>query len=210
MLMFGKTSKSILTFQLEGRLSSYLSDIDNCENFSSDNLTKLNKTMKMTECIHSLLDHTRINCLNDNKEFIENNNLIVDINRENQLLYTFKWTQLNHTKTISGIAEIKFLIHNIDDIKISNFKTDNIENLTKLIIDFMTLTFVKTDNRIEKSMLIIKTKNFDTNNDNFTSTLKTELESNCNSFQTTPTFLYLKHKDNVGFYQKHYSNYADK
>ena len=80
MLMFGNTSKSILTFQLEGRLSSYLSDIDNCENFSSDNLTKLNKTMKMTECIHSLLDHTRINCLNDNKELIENSNLIVDRN----------------------------------------------------------------------------------------------------------------------------------
>ena len=101
-------------------------------------------------------------------------------------------------------------MENIDDIKISNFKTDNIENLTKLIIDFMTLTFVKTDNRIEKSMLIIKTKNFDTNNDNFTSVLKAELERNCKSFQTTPTFLYLKHKDNVGFYHKHYSNYADK
>lgn len=210
MLMFGNTSKSILTFQLEGRLSSYLSDIHNCENFTADNLTKLNKTMKMTECIHSLLDHARINCLNDNKEFIENNDLVVDRNLENQSQYTFNWTQLNNTKTISGIAEIKFLIHNIDNLKISNFKTDSIENLTKLIINYMTLTFVKADNRIEKSLLIIKTKNFDTNDDNFTSALKAELESYCKSFQTTPTFLYLKHKDNVGFYHKHYSNYADK
>lgn len=210
MLMFGNTNKSILTFQLEGRLSSYLSDIDNCENFTSDNLTKLNKTMKMTECIHSLLDHTRINCLNDNKEFIEKNDLVVDRNLEKQLQYTFNWTQLNHTKTISGIVEIKFLIHNIDDLKITKFKTDSIENLTKLIINFITLTFVKTENRIEKNLLIVKTKNFDTKDDNFTSVLKAELESNCKSFQTTPTFLYLKHKDNVGFYHKHYSNYADK
>lgn len=210
MLMFGNTNKSILTFQLEGRLSSYLSDIDNCENFTADNLTKLNKTMKMTECIHSLLDHTRINCLNDNKEFIEKNDLVVDRNLEKQLQYTFNWTQINHTKTISGIVEIKFLINNIDDLKITKFKTDSIENLTKLIINFITLTFVKTENRIEKNLLIVKTKNFDTNDDNFTSVLKAELESNCKSFQTTPTFLYLKHKDNVGFYHKHYSNYADK
>ena len=61
-----------------------------------------------------------------------------------------------------------------------------------------------------KRVAYIKIKNLIPINDNFTSTLKTELESNCNSFQTTPTFLYLKHKDNVGFYHKHYSNYADK
>ena len=158
MLMFGNTSKSILTFQVEGRLSSYLSDIDNCENFTADNLTKLNKTMKMTECIHSLLDHTKTNCLNDNKEFIENNDLVVDRNLENQLQYTFNWTKLEHTKTISGIAEIKFIIHNIDDLKISNFKTDSIENLTKLIINYMTLTFAKTNKKVERRILIIKTK----------------------------------------------------
>lgn len=210
MLMFGNTSKSILTFQVEGRLSSYLSDIDNCENFTADNLTKLNKTMKMTECIHSLLDHTKTNCLNDNKEFIENNDLVVDRNLENQLQYTFNWTKLDHTKTISGIAEIKFIIHNSNDLKISNFKTDSIENLTKLIINYMTLTFAKTNKKVERRILVIKTKRIEVNDDNFNSLLKEELESNCNYFKTTPTFLYLKHKDNVGYYQKHYSNYADK
>jgi murein DD-endopeptidase MepM/ murein hydrolase activator NlpD len=166
--------------------------------------------MKMTECIHSLLDHTKTNCLNDNKEFIENNDLVVDRNLENQLQYTFNWTKLDHTKTISGIAEIKFIIHNIDDLKISNFKTDSIENLTKLIINYMTLTFAKTNKKVERRILVIKTKRIEVNDDNFNSLLKEELESNCNYFKTTPTFLYLKHKDNVGYYHKHYSNYADK
>ena len=31
-----------------------------------------------------------------------------------------------------------------------------------------------------------------------------------NSMVSEPETLYLKHKDNVGFYHKHYSNYADK
>lgn len=208
--MFGNKNKSILTFQVEGRLSAYLSDINNCDSFTADNLTKLKKTMEMTECIHSLLDHTKTNCLNDNKEFIENNNLVIDRSLENQLQYTFNWTPLKNTRTISGIAEIKFINPDLKELRISKFKTDSIENLTNLIINYITLSFVKTDKRVEKSLLIIKTKNFDVNDDNFTSALKEELEGNCKSFQTTPTFLYLKHKDNVGYYHKHYSNYADK
>jgi hypothetical protein len=48
-----RQEKSHLTYQAEGRLSAYLFDIDDCEEFSSTSKTKLEKTMKMTECLHS-------------------------------------------------------------------------------------------------------------------------------------------------------------
>lgn len=207
--MFGNSSKSILTYQAEGRLSSYLSDIDICESFSADSLTKMTKTMKMTECIHSLLNHIKTNCINENAEFIYRNHLNIDSSLENNSQYIFNWTPIENTKTISGIAEIDFIIPELDLLKISNFKSDSIENLTNLIIHYMTLSFTKADNKLLKKLFIVKTKNFDKNEEGFNSLLKTELENNCKSFKTTPTFLYLKHKDNVGHYHKHYSNYAD-
>lgn len=207
--MFGNSSKSILTYQVEGRLSSYLSDIDICESFSADSLTKMTKTMKMTECIHSLLNHIKTNCINENTEFISKNHLDIDRSLENNLQYKFNWTLLDKTKTISGIAEIDFIIPEFDFIKLSNFKSDSIENLTNLIIHYMTLSFTKSEKKSEKKLIIVKTKDFDRTEEIFISLLKTELESNCKSFRTTPTFLYIKHKDNIGHYHKHYSNYAD-
>lgn len=207
--MLGNGNKSILTFQVEGRLNSYLSDIYNCDSFTADSLTKMTKTMKMTECIHSLLNHVKTSCINENAEFIYINHLNIDRSLENNLQYIFNWTPFENTKTISGIAEIDFIIPELDLLRISNFKSDSIENLTNLIIHYMTLTFTKADNKLLKKLIIVKTKNFDSNEEGFISLLKTELENNCKSFKTTPTFLYLKHKDNAGHYHKHYSNYAD-
>ena len=208
--MFGKKEKSILAYQVEGRLSAYLSDIDNCEIFSADSQTKLTKTMEMPECIHSLLDHIKVNCLTENKEFILNNHLEIDRSLGDKLQYTFTWTPFKNTMTISGIAEIRFFISDLDTLTISNFKTDSIENLTNLIIDYTTLSYSKKDDKIEKRLLVVKTKNFEKMTDDFTSLLKAELESKCELYKLTPTFLYLKHKDNVGHFHKHYSNYADK
>jgi hypothetical protein len=207
--MFGNGNKSVLTFQVEGRLSSYLSDIDNCDSFSADSLTKMTKTMKMTECFHSLLNHIKINCINENAEFIYRNQLNIDSSLENISQYIFNWTPFENKKIVSGIVEIDFIIPEHNLLEISNFKSDSIENLTNLIIHYMTLSFSKADNKLLKKLIIVKTKNFDRNEEDFISLLKTELEYNCKSYKTTPTFLYLIHKDNLGHYHKHYSNYAD-
>lgn len=208
--MFGKKEKSILAFQVEGRLSSYLSDIDNCVSFSANSKTKLTKTIEMTEYIHSLLNHIKINCLSENKEFILNNQLTIAKSFGDKLQYTFSWTPFHNTNTISGVAEIRFIIPDFDTLTISNFKIDTIENLTNLIIDYSTLSYSKTDKKVEKSLFVVKTKNFEKMTDEFASLLKSELEMNCELYKTTPTMLYLKHKDSVGHFHNHYSNYAEK
>lgn len=207
--MFGNNEKSILAFQVEGRLSTYLSEIDNCEMFSADNLTKLPKTIEMTECIHSLLDHIKINCLTENKELVLSKQLSIDNSLEGKLQYTFIWTPFKNTKAISGVAEIRFVIPDLDTMTISNFKTDSIENLSNLLINYTTLSFSKSNDKIEQRLFVVKTKSFEKMTDLFSALLKAELEGNCKQYQTTPTFLYLKHKDSVGHFHKHYSNYAE-
>lgn len=208
--MFGNREKSTLAFQVEGRLSAYLSEIDNCKSFSADSQVKLTKTMEMTECVHSLLGHIKDNCLSQNQEFISKNQFSIDKGLCDIIQYTFSWKPLDNLKTIAGIAEISFVIPDFYTLTISNFKIDSFENLTNLLIDYITLSFTKTDKKVQKSLFVIKTKNFDNIKNDYTSLLKSELEIHCKQFKTSPTFLYLKHKDNVGYFHKHYSNYAEK
>jgi hypothetical protein len=208
--MFNNREKSTLAFQVEGRLSTYLSNIDNCKSFSADSQLKLIKMMEMTECIHSLLEHIKDNCLSQNHEFISKNQFSIDKSICDLIQYTFTWKPLDNLKTIVGIAEIRFVIPDFYNLTISNFKTDRIENLANLLIDCITLSFINADKKIQKSLFIIKTKNFENMTTDYTSLLKSELEIHCEQFKTSPTFLYLRHKDNVGYFHKHYSNYAEK
>jgi hypothetical protein len=207
--MFGNKDKSILAFEVQGRLSAYLSDIDNCEMFSADSLTKLTQTFEMTECIHSLLDHIKTSCLTESKELVLSKQLIIDNSLADKLQYTFIWTPFKNTNAISGLAEIRFIIPDLDTLTISNFKTDSIENLSNLLINYTTLSFSKSSDKIEQRLFVVKTKCFEKMTDEFSTLLKAELEGNCKQYQTTPTFLYLKHKDSVGHFHKHYSNYAE-
>ena len=205
-----RREKSILAFQVEGRLSAYLSDIDDCDTFTSNSKTILTKTMKMTECIHSLLGHIKSNCIKENKEFIRKRKLNVDNNNVDKILFHFNWTPTQKAVTISGIVKISFQVPNIEFLQYSNFKTDTIDNLTNLLIDLTTLTYVKQNDIVEKNVFIIKTRDFQQMTQEYTTLLKTELKEYCSSYDRTPTFIYLKHKDSIGHFHKHYSNYEEK
>ena len=202
-----RQEKSHLTHQVMGRISAYISDIDNCQEFSSTSQTKLERTMKMTECIHALLDHIKTNCISNNKDFIHKNQLVIDNNASGKTQYTFNWTPIHNARIISGTVKISFIVPDIDLLSFSNFKTDNIESLTNLVIDLITLSFSKTENTVEKNLYIIKTKEYDNLTEDIISSLKIDIETHCDLYKTTPTFLYLKHKDSIGHFHKHYSNY---
>jgi len=205
-----RQEKSHLAYQVVGRLSAYISDIDACEEFSSTSQTDLEQTMEMTECIHSLIGHIKTNCLSDNKLVLDKFNLRIDKSAELKNQYTLTWKPIRNAKTISGFLKISFQTPDIELWTISNFKSDNIESLTNLIIDLTTLTFSDSIEINEKNLIIVKTKGLDSITDDNVSTLKNELETYCGYNKTNPTFLYLKHKDNVGYFHKHFSNYESK
>ena len=205
-----RQEKSHLTYQAEGRLSAYLSDIDDCEEFSSNSKDTFDKTMRMTECIHSLLGHIRVNCISDNRNLLVNNNLTIDKEAANQLQYSLNWTPLKSTKKISGFLKISFLTPDLTLYRTSNFKSDSIEGLTNLIIDLTTLTFASRTNYNEQNLYIIKTKDIQELTKDELGILKSELEDFCGYNGRNPTFLYIKHKDNVGHFHKHFSNYEQK
>ena len=111
-----RQEKSHLTYQIEGRLSAYLSDIDDCEDFTSTSQTKLDNTMKMTECIHSLLKHIITNCLNDNKLLLDRYNFSINKDAELNDQFSITWTTIKNSKTISGFLKIDFLIPKLHSI----------------------------------------------------------------------------------------------
>lgn len=205
-----RQEKSHLTYQAEGRLSAYLCDIDDCEEFSSNSKTKLEKTMKMTECLHSLLGHIKANCISDNRMLLDKNKLTIDADAENQKQYFLNWTPIQNKKTISGFLKISFLIPNLTLWSTSNFKSESIEGLTNLIIDLTTLTFAAEVNKVEQELVIIKTLGLETITGENAQLIKSELETYCGYNGSNLTFLYLKHKDNVGHFHKHYSNFEQK
>ena len=205
-----RQEKSHLTYQTEGRLSAYLSDIDDCEEFSSTSKTKLEKTMEMTDCIHALLGHINENCISDNRALLDKNNLTINSDTEKQIQYFLTWTPLKDTKTISGFLKITFLTPDLTLFKTSSFKSDSIEGLTNLIIDLTTLTFATGKNMYEQSLFIIKTRGLETITKEDAPLIKSELETYCGYSGSNPTFLYTKHKDNIGHFHKHYSNYEQK
>ncbi|OAD45733.1 hypothetical protein [Polaribacter atrinae] len=202
-----RQNKSHLTYQAEGRLSSYLSDIGDCDEFSSNSKSVFNRTMKMTECIHSLLEHIRANCISDNKNLLINNYLTIDKEVENQIQYNLTWTPFKSTKKISGFLKITFLTPDLTLCKTSNFKSDSIEGLTNLIIDLTTLTFANRTSNYEQNLYVVKTKDIEELSKDELNLLKSELVSYCDYNGLNLTFLYIKHKDNVGHYHKHFSNY---
>lgn len=202
-----RQEKSFLTNQVEGRLSAHLSNIDNCEEFTSNSLTKIEETIQWSEHIHSLLEHIRTNCITDNKNLLSNNDLIIDKESEMNTQYSLTWSPIKDTKTISGFIKIKFLLPEINLYKLSNFKSDNIQSLTNLIIDLMTLTFAKKNNDYEKTLIIVKTKGIESINNENVQLLKSELETYCGYNKSDPTFLYIKDRDTIGRFHKHYSNY---
>jgi hypothetical protein len=201
-----RQEKSHLTYQVEGRLSAYLCDIDDCEEFSSTSKTKLEKTMKMTECFHSLLGHIKANCISDNRALLDKNKFIIDVDAENQTQYFLTWTPIQNTKTISGFLKITFLTPDLTLFTTSNFKSESIEGLTNLIIDLTTLTFATETNKVQQELVIVKTLGLETITKENAQLIKSELETYCEYNGSKPTFLYLKHKDNVGHFHKHYSN----
>jgi len=202
-----RQEKSILTYQVEGRLSAYLSDIDDCEEFSLNSQTKLTKTMKITECIHSLLDHIIENCVKENTDFIRLKKITINIEESDRIKYNFKWIPLRNSKCISGVVELNIFGSNFDKLNYSNFKADTIQSITNLIIDYFTLTYSKSDTIVEEKLFIIKVKKFEKVTSEFTTRLKTEIEECCGSYCNYPTFIYLKHKDNVGHFHQHFSNF---
>jgi hypothetical protein len=202
-----RQEKNHLTHQIEGRLSAYLSDIDDCEDFTSTSQTKLEKTMKMTECIHSLLQHIKTNCLNENKDFFYKNNFSINKDAELNDQFSMTWTSTKNSKAISGFLKIDFQIPEIYLLYTSNFKSDNIQSLSNLLIDLTTLSFVGGKNLINKSVIIIKTKEIDTVTNDSVVDLKSDLDKYCSYDKINPTFLFLKHKDKNGHFHKHYSNY---
>src|SRR5690606_34478370 len=139
------------------RLSAYLSDIDNCDEFQSSSKTVLTKTMKMTECIHSLLQHIKVNCIEDNKGLLQAHNLTLNYNAGQFEQFTMTWTRFKNSKFFSGYLKIDFLTPAISSFKTADFKGDNIESLTNLIIDLTTLTFAKERDLNKTSLLIVKT-----------------------------------------------------
>lgn len=202
-----RQEKSYLAYQIEGRLSAYLSDIDDCENFSSTSQTKFEKTIKMTECIHSLLQYITTNCLNDNKFLLDRHNFSINKDAELNDQFSMIWTSIKNSKTISGFLKIDFLIPEINLFNTSNFKSDNIQSLSNLLIDLISLTFVGGQDLINKSIAIIKTKGLDSVTKENAEHLKSDLDKFCSYYKSTPTFLFLKHKDINGHFHKHYSNY---
>lgn len=153
-----RREKSLLTYQIEGRLSAYLADIDDCEDFKSNSLIKLENTMEMTECIHSLMQHLIKNCLNDNKCLLDKHNFMINKDAELNNQFSMTWTSIKTSKILSGFLKIDFLIPEIHLLNISNFKSDNIQSLSNLLIDLSTLTFADGQKLINKSITIIKTK----------------------------------------------------
>jgi hypothetical protein len=202
-----RQEKSHLTYQIEGRLSAYLSDIEDSEDFISTSRTKLDKTMKMTECIHSLLLHITSNCLSDNKFLLDRHNFSINKDAELNDQFSMTWTSTKNSKTISGFLKIDFLIPKIHLLNTSNFKSDNVQSLSNLLIDLITLTFVGGQDLINKSITIIKTKGLDVVTKDNADHLKSDLEKFCSYDKSNPTFLFLKHKDINGNFHKHYSNY---
>jgi len=205
-----RQEKSHLTYQIEGRLSAYLSDIDDCEDFTSTSQTKLEKTIKMTECIHSLMQHITTNCLNDNKFLLDRHNFSINKDTELNDHFSMNWTSTKNSKLISGFFKIDFLIPEISLLNTSNFKSDNIQSLSNLLIDLATLTFVGGQNLIKKSVAIIKTNGLDAVTKDNADYLKSDLDKYCSYDKNNPTFLFLKHKDINGHFHKHYSNYGTK
>lgn len=202
-----RQEKSHLTYQVEGRLSAYLSDIDDCEEFSSTSLIKLERTMKMTECIHSLLGHIKSNCITDNRNLLHTNKLTLDNNAEVKTQYCINWTPAKNAKMISGYLRLTFFIPDLTLLNLSNFHSDSIEGLTNLIIDLTTLTYSKETNTKELNLVIIKTKGLDTVTRENETAIKNELEVFCGYKEINPTFIYIRHKDSVGHFHKHSSNY---
>jgi hypothetical protein len=117
------------------------------------------------------------------------------------------WNSTKKSKTISGFLKIDFLIPEIHLLNTSNFKSDNIQNLSNLLIDLTTLTFVGGQDLINKSVIIIKTKGQDPENKDYADHLKSDLDKYCSYDKSNPTFLFLKHKDINGHFHKHCSNY---
>ncbi len=205
-----RQEKSHLAYQIEGRLSAYLSDIDECEDFTSTSQTKLEKTIKMTECIHSLMQHITTNCLSDNKFLLDRHNFSINKDAELNDQFSMIWTSIKNSKTISGFLKIDFLIPEINLFNTSNFKSDNIQSLSNLLIDLTTLTYVGGQDLISKSLAIVKTKGLDSVTKENADHLKSDLENFCSYDKSTPTFLFLKHKAMNGHFHKHYSNYETK
>jgi hypothetical protein len=117
------------------------------------------------------------------------------------------WTSTKTLKTVSGFLKIDFLTPDIKVLDTSNFKSDNIQSLSNLLIDLTTLTFAYGQNLINKSVAIIKTNDLCVLTKENIEYLKNDLEKYCLYNKDTPTFLYLKHKDNKGHFYKHFSNY---
>jgi hypothetical protein len=203
-----RQEKSHLTYQTSGRLSAYLSDIDDCDEFHSSSKTVLTKTMKMTECIHSLLQHIKANCIEDNRSLLQAHHLTLNYNAELVEQFSMTWTPLKNAKFISGYLKIDFLTPTISLFKTADFKGDSIESLTNLIIDLTTLTFANGRDMNKTSLLIVKTKETETvSADNF-QTVINDLETQGIYDNNIPTFLYIRHKESSGQFHKHFSNYG--
>jgi hypothetical protein len=138
---------------------------------------------------------------------LDKNKFTIDTDAENQTQYFLTWTPIQNIKTISGVIKITFLIPDLTLFTTSNFKSESIEGLTNLIIDLTTLTFVTGANKLEQELIIIKTVGLETITKENAQLIKSELEAYCGYNGSKPTFLYIKHKDNVGHFHKHYSNY---
>jgi hypothetical protein len=201
-----RQEKSLLTYQIEGRISSYLSSIDDCDEFNLNSKVQLKKTFKMTECIFSLLNYVKNNCLIDNFLLFNKYNLTVNKDAELRTQYLMTWTPIKNEMIISGYLKIDFTVPNIDLFKISNFKNDNIESLSNLIIDLTTLTFAKEQELTIKSLIIVKTNEFYTLNKENSDIIKSEFDRYFINDNIIPTFVYVMQKDINGYYHKYYSN----
>ena len=202
-----RQEKSLLTYQIEGRLSAYLSDIDDCEDFKSNSLITLESTLTMTACIHSLMQHLRTNCLNDNKCLLDKHNFMINKDAELNNQFSTTWTSIKTSKILSGFLKIDFLIPEIHLLNTSNFKIDNIQSLSNLLIDLTTLTFAGGQELINKSITIIKAKHIQSVTKENAEDLKNDLDKYCVYDKNIPTFIFLKHNDTNGHFSKNYSNY---
>lgn len=200
-----RQDKSHLTYQIEGRISNYLSEIDNCKDFKATSQIKTENTLSMTEAVHSLLQHIRINCLEDNQQLLKKHNLILNKEAEINSQFLMSWTSTKEAKTISGYVKIDFLAPNIHLCKTTNFKIDNIQSLSNILIDLTTITFVGEMELSNFSFIIVKTKCSDLSEN--AADLNFDLEKYCCVYKKVPTFLFLKIKNSSWQSQQHYSNF---
>lgn len=193
-------SKSILTYQIEGRLGSYIEAIDDCPPFKADSKLCLDRTMEMPEAIHGLLKHTQQSLMN---EMFDG-----DYKLEHSPLYSLEWQPDLNKQTLSGIIKIIFNVPDRHYFTNFQFRSVDLTTLAETVIKLMKYSLETDDKRIELPLYIIKKKASLSMSDIDKTLLKNEIIDLCPNYASAATYIFDKYKETNGHFASQYANFS--